>query len=511
MQSSERPYEHLFETDTVRANLKTNSVRGGLYTFASQGGNLLLNIASTAVLARVLFPADFGLLGMVLALTAIAERFKDVGLSTATVQKKEITHEEVSKLFWLNTLVGFLISLALVLLSGIVARFYRDQRLTALTIAVSSTFVFSGLTIQHQALLNRQMRFGALALINFGSQVLSSILAIVLALKGFSYWSLVWREISRSIISAIATWVLCPWVPGLPDRKTDASRLITFGRDITLFNLVTYTTRSLDQVLLGRFGGAMALGLFRQAFQLIMVPVNQVTGPVQAVAEPAFSALQGNIARYRKGFEKVVTTLGVISMPIAAGVFVCSKYIVMLLLGPKWAGAIPILRILAVAVFVRPVVSTMGFVMVTCGKTGRYAMIGLVDSLVLSAAVSIGVVWGRIGVALGHVAATYAVFLPLLWWALKGTPVDVKLWFRAVMRPTVASVIMAVIVYFLSSVVSVASAIRALCSLVPVGMVTYFVILMMLPGNSMLRELLSDFSFAAKKRRNPFVATATVQ
>src|ERR1700747_1769099 len=116
--------------------------------------NFVITIAATSVLARILLPADFGILGMVFALTAIAERFKDIGLGRATVQKKEITHAEVSNLFWLNAGVGVVICLLIAILSRAIAAFYHEQRLTYVALALSTTFLFAGLTIQHQALLS---------------------------------------------------------------------------------------------------------------------------------------------------------------------------------------------------------------------------------------------------------------------------------------------------------------------------------------------------------------------
>lgn len=502
MQSSENPYEQLFETETIRAHLKSKAIRGGIFTLTAEGANLVLNIASTAVLARILTPTDFGLLGMVFALTTIAERFKDIGLSTATIQKKTITHSEVSNLFWINAAVGLLIALFLSLLSGTIASFYHEQRLTYIAIVASTSFLFSGLTIQYHALLRRRMRFGAIAVISTGSQFLSSILAVLLALKGYAYWSLVWKELSRNILVAIGTWALCPWIPGLPDRKTNVSRLLLFGRDITLFNVITFFTRSVDQILLGRVCGANALGIYRQAFQLIMVPTTQLAQPIQSVSESALSALQSDVLKYRRAFQKAVTALSMMTMPVAACIFVCSNHIVVLLLGARWSGAGDTLKILALAAFVRPAVSAMGFVMVTCGRTTRYAIIGLVDSIVLVAAVSLGVKWGPEGVACGHVAATYVVLVPFLWCAFRGTPVDVKAWVHAGVRPAVSSLLMAGILYFLSVLISFQSNINAVSFFVSVGAVCYLGTMMALPGGgTMLRELVPDFVLAFNRTR----------
>jgi O-antigen/teichoic acid export membrane protein len=494
--------KHFFETETVRANLKAKSIRGAASLLTSGGANFALSLAATSVLARILMPADFGLLGMVFALTAVAERFKDIGLGRATVQKKEVTHSEVSNLFWLNVSVGAGLCLSIAMLSGVIARFYHEQKLTYVAMALSTTFLFAGLTIQHQALLNRRMRFMATGTIGTSALAASNLCAIILALKGYGYWALVWREILKSVFTAIATWVSCPWVPGLPDRKTNVSQQMRFARDITFFNIVTYFTNSLDQMLLGRFWGAVALGLYRQAFQLTMTPMDQVTSPMHGVSEPLFSSLQDDEPKYRRIYEKTVSTLSLITMPVAAGVFVCSKQIVLLVLGQRWSSAADIVRILAVAAFIKPAISTIGIVMVTCGKTARYAIIGFLDSIALVVAISVGVKWGARGIAIGHVLVTYIVFLPFVWWAFKGTPVRLSLWLRAIARPAICSLLMVAILSILSGFIRFQKNLTSLSLLVPLGIVCYSAAMLALPGGRrILSALLRDCQSALGKRR----------
>lgn len=493
MESSPPKYSQWFQTDGIKPHLKSKSIRGGAVMFVSSSANLVLGIAATAVLARILVPADFGLLGMVFALTAIAERFKDIGLGKATVQKKELTHSEVSNLFWLNFAIGMGICLSIFLFSRAIAGFYHEQRLTHIAMWLSLTFVLGGLTIQHQALLNRQMKFLATGTIGTGALVLSNALAIILAFRGYGYWSLVWRELARSVFVAIGTFIACPWIPGLPDFKRGVGPQMRFGRDITFFNIVTYFTSSLDQILLGRFTGATALGIYRQAFQLIMMPITQLTAPMQSVWEPLFSALQDDAPKYRRVFQKTVSMVSLITMPLAAGAFMCAPQLVGVLLGQRWSGAVDLARILAVAMFIRPAITTVGFVMVSCGKTARYAVLGVFDSLTLSLAISIGVMWGARGVAIGHVAATYIAFLPLIWAALRDTPVELNLWLRAIARPAACSLLMVALLYVLFGMVPFQNNLAALCFYVPAGVIFYLAGMLAIPGGKdILRELLRD-------------------
>jgi len=483
---AEAAFGHLFETSTTRTDIKSKSIKGGIFAVSAEGINLVLNMAATLVLARVLGPADFGLLGMVFAITALADRFKDIGLSAAIIQRNEITHSQVSNVFWINATLGFCIFLLLALVSGPIAAFYREPRVANIAIVIATTFIVSGVTIQYQALLRRRLQFGQLAIIGIVAQILSGVLAIVLALRGYGYWSLVWKEVSRNVFVAVGTWAMCPWIPSLPDRDTDVRPLLRFGRDVTLFNVITFLATGVDQILLGRFGGAAQVGVYRQALQLISVPTRQLTYPVENVAEPTLSVLRNDVAKYRRAFRKAVTVLSLTTMPLAAFAFVRSHEIIVVMLGTRWVGANDVLRILAVAAFLRPVVKIMGVVMVTNGKTARYAVLGLLDSVVLTAAIAIGVKWGPTGVAWGQVAATYAVFLPFLWWAFRDTPIDLGLWAEAIAMPAAASIFMVGAIYLTTEFVRIPTALGNVMVSFAVGGACYAAVLLVFPGGRLI-------------------------
>jgi len=218
-------YTEFFETEHLKLDLKGRSVRGGAATLAGQGGRFLIQMVSTVVLARLLTPADFGLIAMVTAVTGFAEFFKDLGLSMATVQKAEVTHEQVSVLFWVNVAMSVLIALITAALGPVIAWFYGDPRLATVTVALSLAFVFGGLTVQHQALLRRQMRFTALAIIPVIAMAAAVMAAIIAGSLGAGYWALVIMELTRAATSAAAVWLVCRWWPGLPTRGAGVPQL----------------------------------------------------------------------------------------------------------------------------------------------------------------------------------------------------------------------------------------------------------------------------------------------
>ncbi|HYY56257.1 MAG TPA: lipopolysaccharide biosynthesis protein, partial [Pyrinomonadaceae bacterium] len=307
-------------------DLGGRTARGGALTFASQGFKFFAGIAGTIVLARLLTPEDYGLIGMVAIVTGFVSMFKDMGLSMATVQKSDIKYEHVSTLFWVNVALSFAIMLLTVALSPAVAWFFKEPRLLWITIAYAGGFIFGGLSVQHEALLRRQMRFGALAITEISSALAGFVTAIVLAYFGARYWALVVNQLVMSLVYAVGVWVVCGWRPGLPVRYSGVRSMLAFGGNYTGFSIVNYFGGNLDNLLVGRIWGAAQLGFYAKAYQLLLLPIDQINAPVTAVAMPALSRLTDSPERYRQAYLRILQKLAIITMPGAAFMIATSDW-----------------------------------------------------------------------------------------------------------------------------------------------------------------------------------------
>ena len=285
-------FRRLVCTEAIRNDLRSSSVRAAGFTWAAGAADFVLRVGSTAILARLILPEYFGLVMMVTAVTAVADQFRDLGLSTVTVQRKEISHQEVSNLFWINALAGTLIALVVCALSPLVSAYYHDPRLTIITCVLASNFVFGGLMVQHQALLARVLKLGHSATVRVLASVISTVVAVLLAWKGFGYWALVWREVLRCGLLALGMWLCFPWIPGLPCRQTDVRALLGFGAHLSVANIVLSVGGGADRFLIGRFWGAGPVAIYRQAYQLLVLPIEQLVSPVYQVTQPGLSMLQ---------------------------------------------------------------------------------------------------------------------------------------------------------------------------------------------------------------------------
>src|SRR5688572_23887625 len=450
LQILERPDKEerfLKVTEVHESDFKRRSVLGLTTSVLAEAVDFVLRIGSMSILARLLIPEYFGLITMVMVVTAVAERVKDLGLTTATIQQKTITHEEVSALFWINAAGGLALAVIVAACAYPLSWFYGDPRLIPITVALATTFVWSSLAVQHQALLNRQMKYTRLAIIQVTTNILSLAIAIVLAVWGAGYWALVAREGLKSVFHAIGAWLMMPWVPGRPSLKTKVTSMLSFGGDLTAFNLVYFVSSNLDKILIGRVLGAAALGVYRQGSQLARMPVAQLVYPVNNVAQSLLSRLQGDPEKYRRSYAKLVTALCAVMMPLMLFLAVFAEETVLVAFGEEWLGGASILRILALASFIDPVAATSGSVMLTCGKSRRFLLLGIASSLTVASCFFVGIHWGAEGIAYASLASSYLFVTPFLWWSFKDTPISLRLVAAAAARPFFASLLMAGVLY----------------------------------------------------------------
>lgn len=408
------------------ADLKRKSVRGGMVTLLSQGISTAVHLVSTVVLARLLNPEDFGVMSMVAAITAFASLFRDLGLSTAAVQKDRISPALQSNLFWLNVALGALLTGLLSAAAPLVAAFYGRPELRWVTVALSFNFLISSLGTQHGVLLTRRMQFGRKAAAGIGGSILGLGVSIALALQGYRYWALVWGGLSGSVTSVLLLFAVSPFRPTWPSRGTGVLSLVRFGASVTAFNIINYFHRNLDNLLIGKVWGAEALGLYTRAYALLMFPIQAIRNPLNAVAFPAMSKLQHEPNLLRAYYLRVTFLTAWLSMPLTAYLFVSSEAVIELLLGPQWTAAAPIFSCLALAAFIQPASGLAGSLLLSLGQGRRYFQCGLFNLTILSLCFLLGLPWGPTGVALAYAVGNYVVLYPWLRWAYARSPVTFR-------------------------------------------------------------------------------------
>lgn len=412
-----------FENDHLLVNVHKRAFRGGLVTLLAQAVRMLLQVGSAAILGRLLRPRDFGLLAMVASITRFIVLFKDLGLSNATIQRPQITHAQVSALFWINCALGIAVTLVIASLAPVVAWFYREPELVWITLILSGNFVFGGLTVQHHALLRRQMRFKLVAEIGVVSMAAGVTTAIIMAAAGCRYWSLVGSELATSVVGCIMVWTSCKWRPGAYERGVGVGPMLKFGGHLTGFTVINYFTRNFDNILVGRVLGAAPLGIYARAYNLLMLPISQFNVPLAAVLLPGLSRLQDNPREYRKLFLRAVSAMLFVTVPIVVFAAVFAYEVVLVWLGPRWLPVANVFQLLSPAAAVGAIVFAPNWLSQSLGRPAQQLRYALVSAPICVTGFVIGIKWGVAGVAASF-SITFVVLLwAYIWYATRNSPV----------------------------------------------------------------------------------------
>jgi len=432
-------------------DLKEKTIRGGVARMAAQVANFVLRIGSLMVLARLLDPKDFGLVGMVTAFTGILNLFRDFGLSTATVQRAEVSEDQISTLFWINLLVGAILAVLSVALAPAVAAFYHEPRLLWITIVLATGFLFNAAGVQHSAILQREMRFTALAVINTISLVIGTVIAIGMAKYGYGYWALVAMTLAYPLVTTAGLWMAASWMPGSPRRNSGLRSIIRFGGTITLNSVVVYIAYNFEKVLLGRFWGAEAIGVYGRAYQLVNIPTDNLNSAVGEVAFSALSRVQDDPPRLRSYFLKGYSLVLALTLPITIVCAIFAREAISILLGPKWTEAVPIFRLLAPTILIFAMINPFSWLLFALGKVERSLKIALVIAPLVIAGYVIGLPYGPKGVALGYSAAMALWILPHIAWCVHGTAVSFPDVLQTLSRPLISGAVASVLPLLLQS------------------------------------------------------------
>ena len=441
-QTSKKPLntEDFFDTEHLKADLKGRSIRGGAVTVAAQASKFAIQMTSTIVLGRLLSPEDYGLYAMVAVVIKFVRIFKNLGLSTATIRQEKIDHQQVSTLFWINVGISLLITLLLVALAPVIAGFYSEPRLIPIMFVLASVFIFSGLGVQHEALLKRQMRFTSIAKISVISLFTSLIVAIIFAWYQAGYWALVFLNLTLTLVYTAGIWIACSWRPGLPVWNSGIRSMLAFGGNLTAFHCLSYFSRNLDNLLIGRYWGSQQLGLYAKAYQLILLPIQQINAPMTSVALPTLSCLQTKSEQYCRYYYKALLSITTLGMALVAFTFASADKMILFFLGEQWLAVVPIFRLLMPAAFIGTLNVAESWVYQSLGRTDRQLRLGLIMSTIDVLIFAVSVRWGAIGVAAAYGLSRPILWLPKIMYCYRGTPLRLSALFSTLLHPVFASI-----------------------------------------------------------------------
>jgi PST family polysaccharide transporter len=409
-----------------------HAIRGAGFTAGTHALKLAISTVATAILARLLSPQDYGLIGMTAVATNLLSMLKDMGLSLLTIQKPRLTDDESTTLFWLNAGFGVLGAIILACLGPVLSWFFGEPRLTAIAIATAAGLAVSGLGAQHEALLGRSLRFVTLGSIGVASTALSYGAGILLAWNGYRYWSLVGAQLALQTSQTLLMWMFSPWRPGRPRAGMNMRESLIFGRNVTAYSIINYVVKNADIVLLGRWWGTTSVGLYTRSSQLLSMTTVQLSEAIGAVTLPVMSRLAGSPERYRAAYQRMVETLSALTVPAAGLIAGTADWLVRIALGPGWGEAGRILAWLSLSSVVYPTLGTCGWVLVTQGRTGDLVRLAAITGPISIAGILAGLPWGGVGVAAAYSFTRVLLVAPVgIWIAGRQGPVPTSLFYRS--------------------------------------------------------------------------------
>ncbi len=421
--------------------LKRLAVRGAAATLSAAALSLPVRMVSTIVLARMLMPADFGIVAMVTTFSLLLQSFGTSGFSEAVIQREEMNRYLASNLFWVTNAIGLILTLGFAASGPLLAHFFRNPLVTRVTIGISIAIFFGGAATIHLALLRRAMRFASVSANEMIALVVYTATATLLALRGWGYWALVGAIVAQALSGTIGAFWLCRWVPSLPRRGVGTRALLGFAIKVYGRFSVNYFAKNLDNLLVGWRFNAAALGYYKKAYDLFALSASQLTSPLDNVALSALSRSSHDPDRLKRYLANTLGVVAFIGMAVGADLTLVGKDVVRLVLGPKWAESGRIFELFGPGIGVMLLCSTVGWIHLSIGKPGRWLRWTIVEFAITASLFVLALPWGPKGVAAAWSVSYCALVVPAFWYAGRPIGLGVSFLIAAVWRYAAASLL----------------------------------------------------------------------
>lgn len=421
--------------------LGSRTASGVGFTFFGVGIRFLLSMVSTAILARLLSPREFGEVAMAMIVTELATLFGNVGLQSIIVQKRRLFRIQLDTIFWAGIGLAVLLTIGVILASFFAGAFFHDDKVGTILKLSAATFILEEARSAHQAIIYRLMLFKLDFYLQSASLVLRFGLAILLAVEGFGVYSMVIGPLLGLFLTVVATWILIPYRPRLKFSKGFLVQNVRVGANYLGGGFLFYCITNFDLIVIGRMLGAIELGYYQTARSLTDELRARIAAPLQRVLFPAYSLMQGDSERFRGAIERSTRLLALIIAPLGLGIAVTAPEMVALLYGEKWMAMVPVLGVIAIAASFRATFAISTPIFNAMNRTDASLRFNTVNTVLFFVVIVIGAYWGAVGVAYGSLASAL-MFSLVLAGAYRIAGLGMRKLFRALASPYIAGGVM---------------------------------------------------------------------
>jgi O-antigen/teichoic acid export membrane protein len=384
-------------------DLGRTTAHAATWAFLSGSGAKIITLVGLSLLARLLAPREFGLLAFALTYIVYVDTIGDLGSGTALVYWPDRREEASQATFLINLGGGIFWCIVTFLLAPFIADFFNAPQGTAIVRALSFTFLIKYLGNTHYALMRKDMRFHAAAVPEVTSSAVKMGVSVALAWRGLGAWSLVWGHLAGQIVETVLRWVMVSWRPSLTIPRDLFGPMLAYGRGIIFVNVLASIQRQTDLMMISRWQGLTALGLYQLAGKIPEATVAMIYRIASDVLMPAFARVSASGENPKRVYLAATRYVAAITLPMACGLAVLAKPFVLLFFGPKWVEAAPIVSALSLLSGIRALAVQPGDVLKATGRVGLVARLGVVRTVMIVIAVVAAARWSALAVAVSLV------------------------------------------------------------------------------------------------------------
>jgi O-antigen/teichoic acid export membrane protein len=335
-------------------SLRAKTISGMCWSLLQNIGGRGISFVATIILARILTPEIFGLVGMLAIFIQVSQALVMAGFNEALIQKKDTDEKDYSSVFWINLGMSLLIYTVLFLLAPFIADFYHQAILTDLTRVLSLVFVINAFSYVQEARLRKDMRFKTLTVIHLPAVVIGGFVGIIMAVQGLGIWSLVAMELVSRLTYAIQIWIYAKWRPLFSFHRAKAKRLFSFGGKLMFSAILNAVYQNIYLVIIGKFFPLSSVGYYQTANKVVNTPSVTLSSALNSVVFPAFSSIQDDNKRLKEGYKKIIKQLFFWMCPAFILAAVLAEPLFRFVFTEKWLPAVPFFRILCIVGILYP-------------------------------------------------------------------------------------------------------------------------------------------------------------
>lgn len=392
------------------SDLKSQTIKGVFWSFLEKFGSQLILLISQIVLARLLEPEDFGLIGMLAIFIGVSQAFIDSGFDNALIQKKDVNQTDYSTVFYFNIAIGFALYLILFVAAPYIADFFHQPLLVNLTRIVCVILAVNSFGLIHLVKFKIEMNFKAIAQVVVIANFLSAFVGVGMAFLGYGVWALAGQIIGIYFFRTVLFWVKSSWRPSLVFSIQSFKQLFRFGSKLLLSGIISQTFENIYLMVIGRMFSVTALGFYSQAKKLQQVPVTTLAQVVGNVTFPAFSKIQDDNEKLKQGFRKLIKLLVFVNFPLMLGLAVIAKPMLVLVLGVKWLPSAPYFQLLCIAGMIYTLHASNLNMLKVKGRSDLFLYLEIIKKSIIVVAIIIGLNWGIMGLVVGQICTSFISF-----------------------------------------------------------------------------------------------------